>query len=270
MKTQEKEYQKKYNTEYYKKNKDKIKNQVKKYREDHKNEIKEYKKEYGLKNRDKINKQKKEYNSKHRDQYKKWCLDNKDKRKEYKKEYRKKNKPRISEYETEYRSKNKHKLAERNRENYIKNKDKKREYNKKYNLDNREKINERQNKNHKKRTLSDPIFKFKHNTRCLISTSFKRRGFKKNSHTFTILDCSFRDFHSHIVKQFKPGMTIENHGKVWHIDHIIPLSTATTYEEVIKLNHYTNLQPLWATTAIARANGDMISIGNLEKSDKYN
>ena len=53
----------------------------------------------------------------------------------------------------------------------------------------------------------------------------------------------------------------------WHIDHIKPLSLATTYDEIIQLNHYTNLQPLWATTEIARANGDLISIGNLEKSD---
>ena len=30
----------------------------------------------------------------------------------------------------------------------------------------------------------------------------------------------------------------------WDIDHIIPLSTAITEDDLIKLNHYTNLQPL--------------------------
>jgi hypothetical protein len=29
----------------------------------------------------------------------------------------------------------------------------------------------------------------------------------------------------------------------WDIDHIIPLATAKTIEDVIKLNHYTNLRP---------------------------
>ena len=40
-------------------------------------------------------------------------------------------------------------------------------------------------------------------------------------------------------------MSWENQGK-WHIDHITPLSSAKTEEEVYRLCHYTNLQPLWA------------------------
>ena len=40
-------------------------------------------------------------------------------------------------------------------------------------------------------------------------------------------------------------MSWENQGK-WHLDHIIPISSAKTEEDVIRLNHYTNFQPLWA------------------------
>jgi len=40
-------------------------------------------------------------------------------------------------------------------------------------------------------------------------------------------------------------MSWDNYGE-WHIDHIIPLCSATTVEELEKLCHYTNLQPLWA------------------------
>ena len=46
-------------------------------------------------------------------------------------------------------------------------------------------------------------------------------------------------------------MTWENKGKYngevnygWDIDHIIPVSSGMTEEEVVKLNHFTNLQPL--------------------------
>ena len=46
-------------------------------------------------------------------------------------------------------------------------------------------------------------------------------------------------------------MNWENHGqctdiynKTWNYDHIIPLCSAKNEEELIKLNHYTNIQPL--------------------------
>ena len=42
-------------------------------------------------------------------------------------------------------------------------------------------------------------------------------------------------------------MSWENHGiHGWHIDHIIPLSSGKTEDEILELFHYTNLQPLWA------------------------
>jgi hypothetical protein len=40
-------------------------------------------------------------------------------------------------------------------------------------------------------------------------------------------------------------MTWENRG-AWHIDHIVPISVATSEEEVIALNALSNLRPLWA------------------------
>ena len=46
-------------------------------------------------------------------------------------------------------------------------------------------------------------------------------------------------------------MSWDNYGKYngknsfgWDIDHIIPISSAVNESEVIKLNHFTNLQPL--------------------------
>ena len=50
-------------------------------------------------------------------------------------------------------------------------------------------------------------------------------------------------------------MNWENTGK-WHLYHTKPLKLAETEEDVIKLNHYTNFQPLWAED-------------NLKKGSKY-
>ena len=48
-------------------------------------------------------------------------------------------------------------------------------------------------------------------------------------------------------------MNWSNQGK-WHIDHIIPLDSAKTQEEIIKLFNYKNLQPLWAKDNIKKSN----------------
>lgn len=89
------------------------------------------------------------------------------------------------------------------------------------------------------------------NLRNLIGQSIRKRGFTKKSKTQEILGCSFEDFKSYIESKFEPWMNWNNRGKYngelnygWDIDHIIPLSSAKTEEEIIKLNHYTNLQPL--------------------------
>ena len=50
-------------------------------------------------------------------------------------------------------------------------------------------------------------------------------------------------------------MSWSNHGK-WHLDHIIPISSARTKEEAIKLNHYSNFQPLWAIDNLVKHNNE--------------
>lgn len=65
-------------------------------------------------------------------------------------------------------------------------------------------------------------------------------------------------------------MTWDNYGfKGWHIDHKIPCLSfnLTDIDQQKKCFHYTNLQPLWATTEIARRHGDFESIGNINKNN---
>lgn len=57
----------------------------------------------------------------------------------------------------------------------------------------------------------------------------------------------------HIEKQFKPGMTWDNYGE-WHIDHIIPISSAKSLAEGLYLSRLDNLQPLWAEENLSKGN----------------
>ena len=91
--------------------------------------------------------------------------------------------------------------------------------------------------------------------RTSISQSFKKNGFTKKSRTHEILGCTFEDFKTHLESKFESWMSWDNYGKYngelnygWDIDHIIPLITAVIEEDVVKLNHYTNLQPLCSKT----------------------
>lgn len=91
----------------------------------------------------------------------------------------------------------------------------------------------------------DPIKSLANRTRLLIAVSIKRNGFTKKSKAGNILGCSWEKFAAHIESQFVDGMSWANRS-LWHIDHIIPSSSAKSESDVYKLNHFTNLRPLWA------------------------
>jgi hypothetical protein len=89
---------------------------------------------------------------------------------------------------------------------------------------------------------SDPIFKLKHCVRGRIYKYIKRKSIPTNS----ILGCTWECFKKHIENQFEVGMNWDNHEQFgWHLDHIVPLSSAKNEQELLALNHYTNFQPLW-------------------------
>jgi len=110
-------------------------------------------------------------------------------------------------------------------------------------------------KSYKKKREEEPLLKVIRIIRDLVAGAFKRKGYKTNSHTHEIIGCSYEELKSHMENQFTEGMSWDNHGQ-WHIDHIIPVSYGLNVEEVIALNNYINLQPLWA-------------IDNLRKGNRY-
>ena len=95
----------------------------------------------------------------------------------------------------------------------------------------------------------DPMFRLTVNLRKRIKNYMKSIGIspKLSKETQEMVGCSPQSLREHIENKFVGGMSWDNYGvNGWHLDHIIPLASAKNKEEIIKLNHYTNLQPLWA------------------------
>jgi hypothetical protein len=86
------------------------------------------------------------------------------------------------------------------------------------------------------------------------------------------LGCTVAELHSHLESQFTEGMNWGNQGaNGWHIDHRKPCASfdLTDPEQQLMCFHYTNLQPMWATSDIALEYGVTIEQGNLNKSDSF-
>lgn len=150
-----------------------------------------------------------------------------------------------------YHQNNKDTIKERKRLWHIANKETIKTRNKIWREANKEHLNSYQNKYASEQYKTNSLYKLKTRIRKAIKHSFKINGFTKSSKTQTILGCSFDEFKTHIEKQFQNWMSWDNHGLFnsqpnygWDIDHIIPLASATCEEDIIKLNHYTNLRPL--------------------------
>ena len=98
------------------------------------------------------------------------------------------------------------------------------------------------------------MFRLKENIRRAIGEAIKRGGYTKTSRTMKIVGCTLEELRAHIERQFTKGMSWAKLGPEIHIDHIIPLASAKSEQDLIALNHFTNLRPMWAKE-------------NMEKSD---
>jgi hypothetical protein len=172
---------------------------------------------------------------------------NKDKYKEYSKNRRDSKKHELKEKASKYYLINKEKIISKSKEYYENNKESKIEYQKEYQKNNKDKRNTYLSE----RRQNDPLFRLITNVRNLIYNSFYYNGYSKNSKTEELLGCSFEELKDYLESKFEPWMNWDNRGLYsgefnygWDIDHVIPLSSVNKEDEIIKLNHYTNLQPL--------------------------
>jgi hypothetical protein len=161
------------------------------------------------------------------------------------KKYRLENKEKIKEYNTKWNKENQEYYKKYFEEYYIINYEKEKERKLKWSRDNREYSNNYQ----KKRKKENILFNIISNMRNSVNRYLKY----KSKHTFEIIGCSPQLLKEHLENQFVSGMGWDNRSE-WHIDHIIPLSSDKTEDELYKLCHYTNLQPLWAEENLKKSN----------------
>jgi len=192
---------------YYEDNKEKLREQSRKYRHNHPRKITDH---------DRILA---------RVRYARRTEEQKERDRIYKREYQRAHKDKVKIAHKKYRDTHKKELKE---------------YNIRYREENRAKINKRR----LDRLHNDPVFKLKEQTRNMLRCSFRTYNHRKTSHTKDIVGCDLDFLCSHLKQTWKDRYHTDWNGQSCHIDHIVPLSTAKTKEDIISLCHYTNLQLL--------------------------
>lgn len=163
--------------------------------------------------------------------------------------WRENNSEQWSDYRKKYYQENKSRITEQKKITYLKHKQRYNAIMRKYHKDNHTSLMQKR----KERMDASPLLQFKERIRCLIKNSFYRLKHNKARKTNEILGADWETVKAHFISQFKDGMTWEAFiaGEI-HVDHIQPLASATSEEELIALCHYTNLQPLWCLDNLSK------------------
>lgn len=155
-------------------------------------------------------------------------------------QYRQRTKEQKSKYDAQYYQSKKDKIKGRVQIYQSTRKARKSEYDVMYRKNNATRYRE----NRQKRLNSDPLFRLRKNLSSRIRDVITSKGYTKKSYTKELLGAEYSVVWAHLINTAK-----NNYGKYfpkrkYHIDHIIPCSSAKTEEELVKLQHYTNLQLL--------------------------
>ena len=103
---------------------------------------------------------------------------------------------------------------------------------------------------------SDPNFRLSASARCRVRGAILRGS--KSASTKELIGCTVSELRTHLEQKFRSGMTWENYGPVWHVDHIRPCASFDLTDSVQQREcfHFSNLQPLFKSE-------------NLQKGAKY-
>lgn len=103
----------------------------------------------------------------------------------------------------------------------------------------------------RKKIEENPILKVQSALRARLYKFIKGRN---KSGIRNLLGCSWIEFRRHLEAQFIKGITWENYGTHWHVDHIIPCR-AFDHSNPAQLRqcwHFSNLRPLSAKKNLAK------------------
>ncbi|MBW2645104.1 MAG: hypothetical protein JRE23_02795 [Deltaproteobacteria bacterium] len=204
-------------------------------------------KEWKTKNPEKIKAYSRKYHQEHREERlayaKKYAEENKDKIKEYNERTKEQKAARAKVYRQEHKKRDKI-----TRDAWIKaNPEKKRDALKRWRAANPEKDRAAMRRANKKRG-ENIKYRVSGSISRRIRTSLFDNGTKNKRHWEELVDFTVDQLKGHLEKLFKPGMSWENYGTVWEIDHKIPIA-AFNFEKPDDVDFrlcwsLKNLQPL--------------------------
>jgi hypothetical protein len=114
-------------------------------------------------------------------------------------------------------------------------------------------VRKRRRERNKERRKTDPTFKI--NESCKARIHEILNGYK-NCTSSKLIGCTREQIIKWMEFQLEPGMTLENHGSEWHIDHVVPISffDNTKHEQQILCFNWSNLRPLNSSKNISKFN----------------
>lgn len=150
-----------------------------------------------------------------------------------------------------YKARNKEKIAEYNRKYKSEHKEEISEYNKKYDKEHREEIQKRQSKQHKERRKTDPEFKLYSVVTNRLRKFYPSKGI---GNIKNLVGCSGKNLVKWLEHNFTGNMSWENHGILWHIDHVICCEFFDMQKEEDRKTcfNWKNMRPLLAKKNIGR------------------